>query len=137
MEYPGIRRRYLATLIDSILIISFLIMSSTMIGSNNETDRLIRIAVFVFAIFIFEPLLTSKLYTPGQKMVGIRVRNVNTLENLSLTEAFVRFITKVIFGFVSLFTIIITENRRAIHDFAGKSIVVNAEDSYSVAAIEN
>ena len=73
-QYPTMPRRYLATLIDGILILSVFISTVYIIPQENETARILRIGIAIFMFFIYEPLHTSKLCTLGQKIMGIRVR---------------------------------------------------------------
>jgi uncharacterized RDD family membrane protein YckC len=58
--------------------------------------------------------------------MGIRVRTVSKIERISLVQAYLRIVVKIFLGFISLFSIIFSEKKRAIHDFASGSIVVTA-----------
>ncbi len=77
-------------------------------------------------VFCYEPICVSFFCTLGQKITGIRVRRLGTLKKIPFPFAFVRYFLKILLGLISLFAIIFSKERRAIHDFASGSIVVLA-----------
>ncbi|MCX5818384.1 MAG: RDD family protein [Deltaproteobacteria bacterium] len=126
LTYPTIMRRYLSTFIDGMLILGVFILSSYVFSGDTDFVRTLRIGIILIMIFIYEPLCTSKLCTVGQKLMGIRVRKVSNHERISLAQACLRIVVKIFLGFISFFSIIFSERKRAIHDFASGSIVVTA-----------
>ena len=125
-ESPTILRRYLSTIIDGIFILSVFIAVSFAVNSDSSFASYARIAVFAVMFFLYEPVMTSRGCTLGQKISGIRVRRIDTYDNISLPAAYLRIVIKIVLGFVSLLSIPCTKDRRAIHDFASGSIVVMA-----------
>jgi len=125
-KYPVILRRYLATSIDALFILLiFTFLVSMLQGSNEIESRGIIWAGF-FILFFYEPLFTSRLCTVGQKIMGIRVRKLDSGERLSIPNALLRSIIKFLLGIISFFSIPVTRKRRALHDFATGSVVIYA-----------
>ena len=124
-EYPSILRRYLSTVIDGVLIISVLIITAYVFQPDTESARILRMVIGFCILFLYEPIFTSRFCTLGQKVMGIRVREIISLQRISIPKAYLRIIVKAFLGLISFFSIPFSKNRRAIHDFAVGSIVVN------------
>ncbi len=124
IKYPTIVRRYLATFIDGMVILIVMVFTSYIFSNDTNIDILLRISIILSMFFIYEPLLTSKKCTVGQKIMGVRVRNFANLERISLFQAYVRIIVKIFLGIISFFSIIFSSKKRAIHDFAAGTIVI-------------
>ena len=124
IEYPTLFRRYLSTLVDGLLLIGGIVVFSSMLG-NREGLTGLRIALFLFLLLGYEPLLTAYACTLGQYLLGIRVRRVDApTRRLSFLAAYVRYLVKIPLGVVSFITIGFTRQQRALHDFAAKSIMI-------------
>jgi len=123
-QYPSIIRRYLATFIDGLLVITILISISYIFQGENDLIIGIRIAFILFVFFVYEPIFTSKLCTMGQKVTGIRIRTQFLHERISIPSAYLRIVVKLLLGIFSFFTIPFNKNKRAIHDFAVGSVVI-------------
>ena len=130
MVYPSILRRYLSTLIDSIFILSILILAGYIFQEKQGIANQVRVAIILAMFFIYEPLCTSLFCTLGQKIIGIRVRNHAAFgdERISLPKAYLRIISKVFLGFISFFTIMFSKEKRAIHDFIAGSVVLEKSE---------
>jgi uncharacterized RDD family membrane protein YckC len=126
ITYPTILRRYLATFIDGMLILTVMILTSYIFSHDTDLDRILRVSIILSMFFIYEPFFTSKICTLGQKIMGVRVRNFANLERISLFQAYVRIIVKILLGIISFFSIIFSSKKRAIHDFAASSIIIEA-----------
>lgn len=124
-ERPSISRRYISSAIDGIFIIFTFVVISYCFRSDSPSASSIRIATLLGMLFLYEPLLTSYSCTIGQKLMGIRVRKVNDMERrISIIAAYSRYFVKIFLGIISLFSIVFTKERRAIHDFASGSIMI-------------
>ena len=123
VEYPTILRRYLSSFIDGCFIVLSVILVPYAIGDEENTlsVRIIFAAIF---LFVYEPLLTSRLCTLGQRITGIRIRRFGNYERLSFPGALFRFLIKGLLGIISFFSIIFSKDKRAIHDYASDSIVI-------------
>ena len=126
--YPSILQRYLSSFIDGIVVISMFIGLSYLFPQDTQISNSIRIGTFFIMFFCYEPICVSFFCTLGQKITGIRVRRLGTLKKIPFPFAFVRYFLKILLGFISLFAIIFSKERRAIHDFASGSIVVLADE---------
>lgn len=85
----------------------------------------VRIVLFATLFIVYEPLCTSLGSTLGNYIKGIRVRKVsNTAKRINIFRAITRYIVKVLLGWVSFLTISSNPKRRAIHDFAGGSVMI-------------
>jgi uncharacterized RDD family membrane protein YckC len=125
-EYPTILRRYMATFIDGLLIIFLLIFVSYLLQDESSVVTGTRVILIWGLFFIYEPFCTSKLCTLGQKLMGVRIRQQLNLEKISLASAYIRLFIKIILGIISFLTIPFSKDRKAIHDFAARSIVIRA-----------
>jgi uncharacterized RDD family membrane protein YckC len=124
IQYPTLFRRYLSTLVDGLLLIGGIVVFSNLLG-NREGLTGFRIALFLFLLLGYEPVLTAYACTLGQYLLGIRVRRVDApTRRLSLPAAYVRYLVKVPLGLISFLTIGFTKQQRALHDFAAKSIMI-------------
>ena len=102
---------------------------TAMFQKEAESGMWLHIGIVGALFFIYEPFCTSKLYTIGQLLVGMRVRSFSDRQKISLPAAYVRFVVKFLLGFISFFYIGATENRRTIHDLAAGSIVIDAKEA--------
>ena len=127
VEYPTILRRYLSSFIDGCFIVVSVILVPYVVGDEENTLS-VRIIFATIFLFVYEPFLTSKLCTLGQKITGIRIRKFSNYQRISFPVALLRVTIKSLLGFISLFSIIFSKDKRAIHDYASDSIVIlNAE----------
>jgi hypothetical protein len=126
-KYPTMLRRYMATFIDMFLVLSAIIALIYMIQGENEFTPAIRIWIAVAIIFSYEPVFTSRLCTLGQRITGIRIRKLYPWGKISILDAYLRSVVKLLLGIVSFFSIPVTRKKRALHDFVARSEVVYAE----------
>ena len=126
-DYPSIARRYLATLIDGLLIILVMIVAAYLFQNNTGPMKTVRIGIILAMFFLYEPLCTSRLHTVGQGIMGVRVRKRVTYARISLPAAYARIVVKIVLGIISFLTIPFTKERRGIHDYAVDSVVIRAE----------
>ena len=129
IEYPSILRRYFSTFIDGLFIIGVLVLWSFILDSDNSTATNIRIGIILFMFFVYEPIFTAYFCTLGQKATGIRIRKLSSGKRISIFQAYLRIIVKILLGILSFFTIPFTKNKRAIHDFAVGSLVIYEKES--------
>jgi uncharacterized RDD family membrane protein YckC len=119
--YPLPLRRYISTLIDGALIFSACIILNYFFQGGVPIGAALPAAAILFC---YEPVLTSRLCTLGQRITGIRVRTLESRGRISILNAFKRSAVKLLLGFISLFLIPATRKRRALHDFAAGTVVV-------------
>ena len=120
--YPYVWRRYQALLIDGLLLLTVIFIVPPFLQDSPAA----RIAL-LFALVLYEPLLTVIDCTLGQRLIGIRVRRADDpSRRLSLPAALVRWVVKLLLGIVSFFTMRSANRYRALHDLAAGSLVINA-----------
>jgi len=123
-EYPGIVRRYFSSVIDGLFVISAVVLASYALQSSDGITEKLRVFIILGMFFVYEPLCTSLFCTLGQGLTGIRVRKLFTLRRISIPAAYFRTIVRLFWGIISFFTIPLSTDRRAIHEFAVGSIVI-------------
>lgn len=124
---PTLPRRYAATVIDGVLILTAMVAPTALWPADDPVARQARLAFAVGALLIYEPLCTGRFVTLGQWVTAVRVRRFDTGERIGVMRAFGRIITKVVLGIFSFLVLPFTPGRRAIHDMATKSIVIMAD----------
>jgi uncharacterized RDD family membrane protein YckC len=124
--FPSLLSRVKAVVIDFIVILMIFSIASVVIDKMGEVPTWIRVAIFVFCIYIYDPLLIALSGgTIGHHFLGIRVKKVNQPnKNISVPQASIRFITKFTLGWLSFLTVTGSPRKRAIHDMASGSIVL-------------
>jgi len=129
VNYPSLAKRIQSIFIDSLLIIVLMFLSAWILDKmnpkQNEGDEWIRIVLFIALWGVYEPLSMTLGCTLGNYLMKIRVRKHNNAgKKMNLLQAYARFIIKFFLGWLSFITISFNPERRAIHDFASGSIVV-------------
>ncbi|WP_247672539.1 RDD family protein [Aquimarina sp. MMG016] len=127
--YSGIFDRVKAVIVDSIIIIIFMIIITDVFSSFEDVPNNARIIAFVFIFCLYDPLCTSIFGgTIGHMVNGIKVKRENNPEkNISFLPALFRYLVKSFLGWISLFTVMGNQKRQAIHDFLAGSVVVYRE----------
>jgi uncharacterized RDD family membrane protein YckC len=126
---PSLVRRYGASLIDAFFILFLMIVAGVVLQVESEAAVKARVVAFVLILFVYEPLLTSRLCTIGQRLTGLRVRRYgNQAERIGIFAAYVRFAVKILLGAISFLTLAFTKEKRAIHDLAAGSIMLQVAD---------
>ncbi len=123
-DFPQILKRYQSMLIDGLLILAAVTVFVQVKEEIGLESTGISIVFFIMTIS-YEPILTAYSATVGQRLMKIRVRDIkNPDQKINLFRAYIRILTKGIFGWLSFLTINFNRERRAIHDLAAASVVV-------------
>jgi len=124
MIYPSVFRRYLSTLLDVLVLWSwvYFVTRVPIIVESNWTTA----AVIAPVVLAYEPMLTAFRCTVGQWVFRLRVRTFEGGDRVSLPQAYGRLFVKYLLGAISVLTIPARADRRAIHDFATETIVIDA-----------
>ncbi len=124
--YPTLGRRYFAAFIDGLVVLGGMLLVGTLLGDVGPTLAPVRAALFVALWFGYEPGCTAFAATLGQRLMGFRVRRLaDPSQRISLPAAWLRYVFKVVLGIVSFLTMGLTQQRRAIHDLASGSVVLD------------
>ena len=124
--FPSLVTRVKAVMVDFIIILIIFSVASVLIDKIGETPTWVRVVIFVFCIYIYDPLLiTLAGGTIGHHIMGIRVKKVKQpAKNINMLQASIRLIVKFTLGWLSFLTVTGSKRKRAIHDMASGSIVV-------------
>lgn len=130
-KHAGIFLRVKAAFIDVIFIMMLLYTTSFLFAQFEDINTKIKGLIFIIIFILYEPLFISVFGSSlGHMFCDLRVQKDNEQgENISFPNAIVRFLLKTTLGWVSLLTIGGDYKKRAIHDYAAKSVVVYLGDN--------
>lgn len=125
---PSLLVRIKSMMADSLVIIVLMVIAASILNTLNIESGLIR-ALALSLIVLYEPIMIAIDRTIGQRIMGLRVRNYSKLlnddthENINILYSMIRFIAKILLGWVSLLTIHSNKYGQAIHDKVGGSVM--------------
>ncbi len=123
--YPYLSDRIQSTFIDTILIIVLMFAFTSILDKFTDVPQWVRIVGFSGLFFAYEPLLMTFGCTFGNYIKGIRVRKSSDTDmKINIFQAVIRYLFKIILGWVSFFTINSNPRRRAIHDLVSGTVMV-------------
>lgn len=124
--YPRLIKRVRALLIDSILVPVVFINSLILGDAWGVTQAYGKLLLIFLPIFILEPgMVAFTGGTVGHHLIGIRVMRAGDARNINLFAALLRFIVKVLFGWLSFIFVLTTRKHQALHDLVTGSRVVH------------
>ena len=122
-QYAGLLTRVKASLIDTLIIVLWIIFVPSILFKDSESS--LRIFLMVFPVILYEPLMITLFgCTIGQKIFGIKVVSEKDMSKCPLYLSFIRTITKYILGFFSFIYILFSDKKKAIHDNIANTIVI-------------
>ena len=126
INYGSLQSRIKAAVIDSIILIAVMYCTSELLNSYEKAPSSLRMWLFILYFILYEPLMVSIFgYTLGHYYSDIKVRRANNLnKKISFPLALIRFVIKVLLGWLSLLTITGSEKKQAIHDKIINSVVL-------------
>lgn len=124
MRYPSALRRYVGTVVDAMVVWG-LLFSLVRLGAATGLSS-VGVALGIGAIVVYEPLSTVYGCTLGQALMRFRVRTVERLNRIGIAQAYGRFVLKYLLGIISFVTMPARSDRRAMHDLASETIVIEA-----------
>lgn len=126
--YPLLADRIQSTFIDMVLIIVLMFVFASVLDRYENVPDWIRIALFFFLFGIYEPVCTTAGCTLGNYSKKIRVRRVtDTGKRITIFQALIRYVFKVLLGWLSFLTIHSNPGKRAIHDLAAGSVMIKID----------
>jgi len=124
-EYPSLVARMQSTFIDLLFVIALMFAFSAILDHYANVPDWIPVLLFIGIWVVYEPLCTSMGATLGNYFKGIRVRQEqDPTKRINFFAALLRYVVKVLLGWVSFLTIGNNPERRAIHDFAAGSVMI-------------
>jgi len=130
VSYPVFFLRVKAMCVDSIVFILIWYLVFAVVANIEIPNTFFRISVMVMPLVLFEPLtvwLTGG--SIGHHFSGIKVIDKTTGKNLFLHKGVVRLIFKLLLGFYSMLTMLITKKHQSLHDLLSNSVVVFKNES--------
>jgi uncharacterized RDD family membrane protein YckC len=124
MNYPNLLRRYVASLVDLAVIITAIYWCAKL--PFYRPDSALGTAVCLAVVAIYEPLLTAYACTLGQALMRFRIRTADLQKRPGMARAYIRVSVKYALGLLSFLTLPARRDRRAVHDLAAGTIVIDA-----------
>lgn len=125
IQYPTLSDRVQSTFIDSLFIVILMFTFGSLIEKYEGTPDWVRMVLFIAIAAVYEPLCTSFGFTIGNYIKGIRVRSASdNVKKINVFQAIIRYVLKIVFGWLSFITIHSNQQRRAIHDLAAGSVMI-------------
>ncbi len=123
--YPLLGDRVQSTFIDTILMIVLMFMFSSILDNYETAPDWVRMVLFIGIWSVYEPASTSLGCTLGNYIKNIRVRqHDDTAKRINFFRALLRYVVKILLGWISFLTIHSNAKRRAIHDLAAGSVMI-------------
>lgn len=125
VEYPLLTDRIQSSFIDGMLIIVMMFVFSGILERYENAPDWLRIGLFFGLWAVYEPLCTTMGATIGNYIKGIRVRQNGAVnQRINFFQAFIRYVFKMLLGWVSFLTIHSNPQKRAIHDIVAGSVMI-------------
>lgn len=124
-NYPSLLSRIQSIFIDTVFLLALIFLVSASLDKFENVPDWVRIFLFTTLFVLYEPVCLTFGCTLGNWIKGIRVRQYNDLDKrINLLQAFIRYLFKVLLGWISFVTIHSNDNKRAIHDLISGSVMV-------------
>jgi uncharacterized RDD family membrane protein YckC len=129
IRYPDLKTRIQSVLIDTLFMVVLMFVAAWLFDKagigGGENEGWIKAITFIGIWGVYEPLSTTLGCTAGNYLMDIRVRqHDNTGQKINILQAYLRFGIKFFLGWVSFLTIHTNKQRRAIHDLAAGSVMI-------------
>lgn len=130
LQYVRLIKRIRAVLIDGVLI-PVVALGTLIIGDSlGVTGVAAKMALIVCPIFILEPAMLSLTGgTVGHHLVGIKVTQKDGVKYINIFAAVIRFLVKILLGWLSFIFVFTTRKHQAVHDLIAGSIVTHRNGS--------
>jgi uncharacterized RDD family membrane protein YckC len=107
-----------------------MVIFSIVLDNFRPVPDWVIMVLFASIFLLYEPLCMSYGCTIGNYIKKIRVRSIkDTSKRINIFQSVIRYILKVLLGWVSFLTIHSTDGKRAIHDLASGSIMIKANNN--------
>jgi uncharacterized RDD family membrane protein YckC len=127
IKYPPLLKRVYALLIDIAFIVGAIFIATCLFSClklNGGIEKWLKGIVFALVV-LYEPLGMRFGATLGYYITGMRIRRyLDMRKKINFFQAICRSFVKIMFGWLSCFTIGFNSQRRALHDMVGESIVI-------------
>lgn len=128
-RYPTLIKRIQSIFIDLLLIVLAMFLIARLLDRSEDVPDWIRAVLFIALYGVYEPLCTAFGATAGNYLMNLRVRrHDNEMKKINILQAYVRFFLKILLGWLSFITLHMTKQKRAIHDLAAGSVMIELPD---------
>ncbi len=128
-QYPSLTTRLQSIFIDTIFLIVMMIVVSYLLSQFSNVPDWLRAVIFISLFFIYEPACLTFGCTIGNYFRRIRVKKfADTNSRIAFHNAVIRYAVKLSLGWISFLTIHSNPERRAIHDMASGSVMINHQN---------
>jgi len=128
IKYPSLIKRIQSILIDTLLMVVLIFLAAWVMDNmkiGEEQEGLVKAITFVCIWGVYEPVCMILGSTLGNYLIGIRARkHSDTNKRINIFQAYVRFIVKILLGWISFLTIGMNKERRAIHDLVAGTVMI-------------
>jgi len=126
-KFPNLFQRYLGTLVDYIFVFfcAYHVVVNLLPQSGGNS---VQFGIILLALFLYDSVLTAYFCTLGQLLFRFRIRERATLRRIPIHLSLVRSVVKLLLGGYSMIAIIFNRERRAVHDYATRSIAIYPSD---------
>lgn len=128
IAYPRLIKRVRAVLIDSVLL-PLAVFGTLIIGNAaGISSTLGRVILVLAPILILEPgMVAFTGGTIGHHLLKIRIARLDGKRNINFFAATLRFLLKMLLGWLSFIFVLTTTRHQAVHDLVARSVVIHKD----------
>lgn len=128
-DVPYLVDRIKALVVDTVIVLILMMIFSKLFGALEYTGENARIYAWL-SLVLYEPVLVSMGGTLGHRMMKMTVRNSeDESKKIALHWSVIRYVVKLLLGWLSLLTVTQNSDKRAIHDMASWSIIIRTHNA--------
>jgi uncharacterized RDD family membrane protein YckC len=122
-EYASLSARIIGSFIDGVIVTILFVGSIYLLNIVDLNNAYTVLSViFLYGIFYFTWPVAKYGYTPGYRMLGMKIIKTNGM-HLGIVQSFIRYVIKTILGIISLLSYG-SEKKQCLHDMLVDSIVI-------------
>lgn len=126
--FPSVMRRVQALFVDFWIIIGLVALFDKAMLSGWEGHLIgLKIILFFIIAFVYDPMLSITGGTIGQRTMGMKIRCFDDPhKKINFAQAYFRSFMKILLGWISFLSVSIDPFRRAMHDKASNTVVLES-----------
>ncbi|HUK55827.1 MAG TPA: RDD family protein [Nitrospiria bacterium] len=123
--YPSLPLRWKVAMIDGVILLTVTMLLPLATNQINGGYSFLNIVALLGPVMLLEPFLISfRGATIGQSWFGMSVLYIKTRGRCPLPNSYLRYVTKMLLGGVSLVYMYFSHRHQAIHDHLAGTVVV-------------
>jgi uncharacterized RDD family membrane protein YckC len=125
ISYPSLVKRIQSSVIDFVVLMIVMAIFAKISSLFVNFPTSFRIGLMA-SLILYEPICMSFFgYTVGNYVLGLRVRKIaDESQNINIFQALLRYVVKLLLGWLAFLSIHSNEKKRAIHDFVAGTVMV-------------